>query len=57
MKNGKAPTLNQKKIMKAHGYPPDKWLVVKDLPDVLEIVSREALKKIYTKPKAKKIPK
>lgn len=26
MKNGKVPTLEQKKIMKAHGLNPDSWL-------------------------------
>lgn len=25
MKNGKVPTLEQKKIMKAHGLNPDSW--------------------------------
>ena len=29
MKNGKAPTREQKKIMKAHGLVPENWLVVK----------------------------
>ena len=33
MKNGKAPTREQKKIMKAHGLVPENWLVVKNLPD------------------------
>ena len=28
MKNGKAPTREQKKIMKAHGLVPENWLVV-----------------------------
>ena len=32
MKNGKAPTREQKKIMKAHGLVPENWLVVKNLP-------------------------
>ena len=40
MKNGKAPTREQKKIMKAHGLVPENWLVVKNLPDSLEVVSR-----------------
>lgn len=40
MKNGKVPTLEQKKIMKAHGLNPDSWLVVKNLPGSLTIVSR-----------------
>lgn len=37
MKNGKAPTREQKKIMKAHGLVPENWLVVKNLPDSLEV--------------------
>ena len=45
MKNGKAPTKGQKKIMKAHGLAPGNWLVVKNLPDALEVVSRMSLKK------------
>ena len=46
MKNGKAPTREQKKIMKAHGLVPENWLVVKNLPDSLEVVSRVSLKKV-----------
>ena len=51
MKNGKAPTREQKKIMKAH------WLVVKNLPDSLEVVSRVSLKKVGGKPKTRTISK
>ena len=51
MKNGKAPTRGQKKIMRAHGLVPENWLVVKNLPDTLEVVSRTALKKIGRKPR------
>ena len=51
MKNGKAPTREQKKIMKAHGLVPENWLVVKNLPDSLEVVSRVSLKKVGGKPK------
>ena len=50
MKNGKVPTLEQKKIMKAHGLNPDSWLVVKNLTDSLTIVSRMSLKKVGSKP-------
>lgn len=46
MKNGKRPTLRQKKEMKAHGLNPDNWLVVKDQTEVMEVVSRIALKKM-----------
>ena len=55
MKNGKAPTRGQKKIMRAHGLVPENWLVVKNLPDTLEVVSRTALKKIGRKPRTKTI--
>lgn len=40
MKNGKRPTLAQKKLLKAHGLDPDAWLVVKDQPDHIEIVKK-----------------
>lgn len=53
MKNGKAPTREQKKIMKAHGLVPENWLVVKNLPDSLEVVSRVSLKKGWRKTKDK----
>ena len=46
MKNGKKPTLRQKKEIKSHGLDPKQWLVVKDLNDTMEVVSRRALKKI-----------
>lgn len=57
MKNGKAPTREQKKIMKAHGLVPENWLVVKNLPDSLVIVSRVSLKKVGSKPKTRTISK
>lgn len=57
MKNGKVPTLEQKKIMKAHGLVPENWLVVKNLPDTLEVVSRMSLKKIGPKSRTKKLSK
>lgn len=57
MKNGKVPTLEQKKIMKAHGLNPDNWFVVKNLTDSLTIVSRMSLKKILGKPKQRVISK
>ena len=55
--NGKAPTREQKKIMKAHGLVPENWLVVKNLPDSLEVVSRVSLKKVGGKPKTRTISK
>lgn len=57
MKNGKAPTREQKKMMKAHGLVPENWLVVKNLPDSLEVVSRVSLKKVGGKPKTRTISK
>ena len=49
MKNGKNPTLSQKKLIKSHGLIPDNWLVVKDISDFMEVVSRTELKKICNK--------
>lgn len=48
MKNGKLPTLEQKKILKANGLQPDNWLVVKNQPNTLEVVSRSELKRMRT---------
>jgi len=45
MKNGKNPTLAQKKLIDQNGYAPGHWLVVKDTPQEMVIVSRKALKK------------
>lgn len=57
MKNGKAPTREQKIMMKAHGLVPENWLVVKNHPDSLEVVSRAALKRIGGKPRTRIILK
>lgn len=43
MKNGKKPTLAQKKVMRFHGLIPDNWLVVSDRGKQLEVVSRQEL--------------
>lgn len=40
MKHGKAPTVEQKKLMQKHRLNPENWLVVKNQPDRLVIVSR-----------------
>lgn len=45
MKNGKLPTRNQKTLLKYHGMTPEEWLVVKDTPEYMEIVSRVDVKK------------
>lgn len=57
MKNGKKPTMKQKQLISGCGLVPDNWLVVKDKPDVLEIVSRVALKKVGKKPRIRRLPK
>lgn len=56
MKNGKNPTLRQKKEMSRHGLIPENWLVVKDQYDSMEVVSRISLKKIG-KTKTRKLVK
>ncbi|MCD7814855.1 MAG: hypothetical protein LUF27_11215 [Lachnospiraceae bacterium] len=43
MKNGKRPTREHMGIMKKHGLNPESWLVVKNLPDSLLVVSRMSL--------------
>lgn len=45
MKNGKVPTLSQKKLLKSHGLDPENHLVVKNTPEFMEVVSRAALKR------------
>jgi hypothetical protein len=40
MKNGKRPTLNQKKIIEAAGLDSEEFLVVKNLPFELHLVNR-----------------
>ena len=42
MKNGKKPTLAQKKFLQENRLAPEKWLIVKDTPEEMEIVSRIA---------------
>lgn len=57
MKNGKAPTREQKKIMKAAGLVPENWLVVRNLPDHLEVVSRASLIRARDKPAVRRLAK
>lgn len=40
MKNGKRPTVRQKKLMARWRLNPDDWLVVKDTPDAMTLVHR-----------------
>lgn len=57
MKNGKKPTLAQKKFLQDTGLDSEKWLIVKDTPEEMVIVSRIALQrsgKTKTIRKAKK---
>lgn len=45
MKNGKKPTLAQKKLLQEQGLVPGNWLIVKDTSEEMVIVSRAALQK------------
>lgn len=42
MKNGKRPTVAQKKFITAHGLDCNEWLVAKDTPHMMVIVHRES---------------
>lgn len=58
MKNGKKPTLAQKKLLQDNGLDSEKRLIVKDTPEEMVIVSRIGLQrrsgKTKTIKKAKK---
>lgn len=43
MKRGTKPTLAQKKYLKARGLDPMQWYVIKDTPELMEVVSRREL--------------
>lgn len=43
MKQAKRPTRDQKKFLKTKGLDPESWLVVRDMPEYLEVVSRKEL--------------
>lgn len=49
MKNGKRPTLKQKKMIISRGLNIENWLVVKDTMECIEIINRESkkLKRLY----------
>ena len=51
MKNGKRPTLNQKKFIKSKGLDPADWLIVKDTPEEMQIIHRYSSKTTRTIPK------
>lgn len=55
MKNGKNPTLAQKRLMQQWGLNPADWLVVKDLPVVMMVVSRHSDKTTKAIPKGVKV--
>ena len=42
MKNGKRPSVRQKKLMAAWGLNPADWLVVKDTSTELELIHRNS---------------
>ncbi len=42
-KRGTKPTLAQKKYLKARGLDPEQWYVIKDTPELMEVVSRREL--------------
>ncbi len=45
MKNGRKPTLAQKKFLQENRLVPENWLVIKDAPEEMVIISRTALQK------------
>lgn len=45
MKNGKHPTLAQKKFLKSHGLDPENHLVVKNTQEFLEWCSKTGFEK------------
>lgn len=51
MKHGKKPTLAQRKLMQKWKLDASMWLVVKDMPDRMEIVHRhfDSTRKIIPK--------
>ena len=42
MKHGKKPTVAQRKLIAGRGLDPAVWLVVKDMPDTMELVHRHS---------------
>lgn len=41
MKNGKNPTVRQKKLLKAAHYNCENWLIVKDTAEIMVIQNRQ----------------
>jgi hypothetical protein len=40
MKHGKRPTVQQRKLIQSKGLDPAVWLVIKDTPEIMELVHR-----------------
>ena len=57
MKHGKKPTREQKMMLKEAGLVPENWLVVKNMEDHIEVVSKKSLSNATKKPKTRKIMK
>lgn len=53
MKNGKKPTVKQYVLLRKNGFVPERWLVIKDTPESMEVISRAEMernrKKKWTK--------
>ena len=43
MDKEKAPSLAQKKYLKSRGLAPTEWFVIKDTPELMEVVSRREI--------------
>ena len=46
MKNGKRPNKRQKQVLRAHGMDMNAFLIIKDMPDRMEVVRRTDLKRL-----------
>lgn len=57
MKHGKKPTREQKIMLKEAGLVPENWLVIKNMEDHIEVVSKKSLSDATKKPKIRKIIK
>ena len=57
MKHGKKPTREQKMMLKEAGLVPENWLVVKNMEDHIEVVSKKSLSDATKKPKTRKVMK
>lgn len=46
MKHGRKPTVSQKKFLERHKLNAGDWLIVKDTPELMEIVHRHSDKTV-----------